>query len=159
VSGFTTSWQLSRDIVATSLPGGRPCRRRSLSSPPWCWRDAAKARWQGAAAFEPHSRRPRSRWSVVIGNVFYGASRVAKSLDASPGVPQRYEGLAFLVIFSALIGCLVVHWPVVHAAGSGDPAGLAVGDGEVECDGQVGVVQGLSGVRDCVGLDAPTQGG
>ena len=39
------SWQLSRDIVDTSLRrGGRPCRRRSLSSPPSCWRDAAKAR-------------------------------------------------------------------------------------------------------------------
>ena len=40
------SWQLSRDIVDTSTSqGGRPCRKHSWSSPLWCWKTAAKARW------------------------------------------------------------------------------------------------------------------
>src|ERR1700745_3721088 len=35
---------MSRDIVDTSVVvGGQPCRRRSWSSPPWCWKQAVTA--------------------------------------------------------------------------------------------------------------------
>lgn len=45
VSDFRHSGRLSRDIVGTSASvGGRPCRKRSSSSPRWCCRDAAKAK-------------------------------------------------------------------------------------------------------------------
>jgi len=52
-----------------------------------------------------------------------------------------------------------VHTAGVRAAGSGERAGAPVADGEVEDDREVGVVQGLSGVRDGVGFDAMMQRG
>ena len=96
------SWQLSRDIVGTTASlGGRPCRRRSSSSPPWCWKDAAKVKspatttsrrtWvqqlvrryqtEGNAAFAPRSRRPHHNPRAVPIGVEDKIVRLRKTLD------------------------------------------------------------------------------
>ena len=92
-------------MVGTSADvGGRPCRRRSSSSPPSCWKDAAKSEvardydvsrtWvqqlvrryeaEGNAAFAPRSRRPHHNPRAVPIEVedTIRKSRTTLTLDA-----------------------------------------------------------------------------
>jgi Homeodomain-like domain len=131
---------MSRDIVDTSfVVGGQPCRRRSWLSPPSCSKGVAKATWprdyglsrywvhrlvsryhaDGAAAFEPRSRRPHHQGHAVSDEVEDKIVRLRKSLSKQgydAGAATIAEHLARELTVADMPAVSTI-WRILHKRG------------------------------------------